>query len=98
MRAGYEHDPEKWPPVFGKDHAPPIDRPGRNRGIGPRIRDCREGPQSLPPATACLHLNDETSTGIAHGTTAAIRGTALRARDYSTGPQPHPCALGRSQG
>jgi hypothetical protein len=21
--AGLEHDPEKWVPVFGKDHAPP---------------------------------------------------------------------------
>jgi hypothetical protein len=20
-----EHDPEKWTPVFGKDHAPPIE-------------------------------------------------------------------------
>jgi hypothetical protein len=23
--AGLEHDPEKWIPVFGKDHAQPID-------------------------------------------------------------------------
>jgi hypothetical protein len=24
-RAALEHDPEKWAPVFGKDHAPTID-------------------------------------------------------------------------
>ena len=25
---GLEHDPEKWAPVFGKDHAPPISQSG----------------------------------------------------------------------
>jgi hypothetical protein len=24
FRSVLEHDPEKWIPVFGKDHAPPI--------------------------------------------------------------------------
>jgi hypothetical protein len=33
LRAGHglhamlEHDPEKWTPVFGKDHAPPLEGP-----------------------------------------------------------------------
>jgi hypothetical protein len=26
--APLEHDPEKWIPVFGKDHAPPVEHVG----------------------------------------------------------------------
>jgi hypothetical protein len=28
QRGGTEHDPEKWVPVFGKDHAPAISQSG----------------------------------------------------------------------
>src|SRR5580704_5768536 len=68
-----EHDPEKWVPVFGKDHAPPSATPGHR--IARLVRqEVAPKPQSTHDQTACLlppgycrafWISDQTRSGVA---------------------------------
>src|SRR5438067_7496741 len=64
FRSVLEHDPEKWIPVFGKDHAPPIGWSGMTirRKVNPALESQATangtGPSSVhePDRDVSLHL------------------------------------------